>query len=152
VTLVQVSDHREDLAPESEVRQRCAAASREEPLMEQATLLYLDGEYEHALLLLEDAGEAGDLDAEGARLADSCRAALECACLAAIGSESSVLAMAVTVGELTTFSLDSTAGFLLSLVDGASSVQDVLDMAGMPRLAALRYLRDLFERGIVQVF
>jgi hypothetical protein len=74
---------------------------------------------------------------------------LERECLAALGSERARLLVAVSAEELKCFALDQTSGFLLSLLDGATSLEDVLDIAGIPRLVALQHLCSLMERGIV---
>jgi hypothetical protein len=47
--------------------------------------------------------------------------------------------------------LDHRAGFLLSRVDGLSTVEEVLDICGMPRLEALKTLVDLLDRGAIRV-
>ena len=47
------------------------------------------------------------------------------------------------------FANDHRAGFLLSLVDGVSTLETIVDACGMPKLDALRILNDLVERGIV---
>jgi hypothetical protein len=46
-------------------------------------------------------------------------------------------------------SLDHREGFILSLLDGASDVETLLDIAGMPAAEALAVLCDLCARGIV---
>ncbi len=45
--------------------------------------------------------------------------------------------------------LDPRAAFLLSRIDGAMTVEDVLDVSGMPRLEALRVMALLVRRGAV---
>jgi hypothetical protein len=45
--------------------------------------------------------------------------------------------------------LDPKSAFLLSRLDGMSSVDDLLDISGMPRLEALRALALLVKRGVV---
>jgi hypothetical protein len=45
--------------------------------------------------------------------------------------------------------IDHRAGFLLSLVDGSSTLEAILDVCGMPRLDALRILHELVQRGAV---
>ena len=42
------------------------------------------------------------------------------------------------------------AAFLLSRVDGTLSLDEILDVSGMPRLEAYRYLCQLFLRGILR--
>jgi hypothetical protein len=45
--------------------------------------------------------------------------------------------------------IDTRTGFLLSLIDGSSTLEAILDVCGQPRLDALRILDDLVKRGIV---
>jgi hypothetical protein len=51
--------------------------------------------------------------------------------------------------RLPTLAIDSRTGFLLSLIDGASTFEAILDVCGMPRLDALRILDDLVQRGAI---
>ncbi len=52
--------------------------------------------------------------------------------------------------ELATAPISPRAAFLLSRVDGTLSLDEVLDVSGMPRLEAYRYLCQLFLRGILR--
>jgi hypothetical protein len=70
-------------------------------------------------------------------------------CLSAIGSEAAILVVAVSDEELKSCALDNVSGFIVSLLDGATSVENILDICGLPRLLALRHLRSLLERGVV---
>ena len=70
-------------------------------------------------------------------------------CLAALGSPQTILASTLPCGELKRFALDNVSAFLLSQIDGATSVEAILDVACMPPLFALRHLRSLVERGMV---
>jgi PilZ domain len=47
------------------------------------------------------------------------------------------------------FAREHRAGFLLSLVDGVSTLEAIVDVCGMPKLEALRILNELTHRGIV---
>jgi hypothetical protein len=47
--------------------------------------------------------------------------------------------------------LDPRSAFLLSRLDGMSTVEDLLDVSGMPRLEALRLLALLVRRGVVKL-
>jgi hypothetical protein len=78
-------------------------------------------------------------------------AALEQECLSAIGSGSAVLVVTLSHRELTGLVLDPESGFLLSLMDGATNVETLLDLCGLPRLLALRCLRKLVMRGVAKV-
>jgi hypothetical protein len=46
-------------------------------------------------------------------------------------------------------SIDHRAGFMLSLIDGSSTVETILDESGMPKLDALRILDELVMQKIV---
>jgi hypothetical protein len=47
--------------------------------------------------------------------------------------------------------LDPRSAFLLSRIDGSMTVEDVLDVSGMPRTEALRVMALLVRRGAVVV-
>jgi hypothetical protein len=47
--------------------------------------------------------------------------------------------------------LDHWAGFVLSLIDGATSIEQVIDASAMPEIEALRVLSDLREQGLIDV-
>jgi len=52
--------------------------------------------------------------------------------------------------ELASAPISPRAAFLLSRVDGSLSIDEVLDVSGMPRMEAYRYLCQLFLRGILR--
>jgi hypothetical protein len=62
---------------------------------------------------------------------------------------SDVPRVALTSEERSDEILDHRAGFILSLLDGCSSVETVLDVAGLPEHETLEVLCDLCARGIV---
>ena len=73
----------------------------------------------------------------------------EDALLARFGSRTSIPVLRVAFDEVKTLALDHREGFLLSLVDGASSVEQILDVCGMPSLEAARILCRLAAEGVV---
>jgi len=73
------------------------------------------------------------------------------ALLARLGGPRKIPKVAVATAKVVALGLDHRAGFVLSLVDGGSSVEDLLDVSGMPRRDALRILCDLVERGAIKV-
>jgi hypothetical protein len=77
--------------------------------------------------------------------------ALEGIYAARLGSMSHVPIVVMTTVEIDRLEIDHRAGFLLSLIDGASSLEAVLDVCGMPRLDALRILRELVQRGAIRL-
>ena len=52
--------------------------------------------------------------------------------------------------ELSKAPISPRAAFLLSRVDGALTLEEILDVSGMPRLEAYRYLSQLLLRGILR--
>ncbi|HEY8039367.1 MAG TPA: HD domain-containing protein [Polyangiaceae bacterium] len=74
---------------------------------------------------------------------------LERSCLDTLGPLARIPRVAVSGAELGKLSLDHRAGFVLTFVDGMSSLDDILDASGLPRLEALRLLRDLVRAGVV---
>lgn len=52
--------------------------------------------------------------------------------------------------ELANAPISPRAAFLLSRVDGTLTIDEILDVSGMPRLEAYRYLSQLFLRGILK--
>ncbi len=52
--------------------------------------------------------------------------------------------------ELSSAPISPRAAFLLSRIDGTLSIDELLDVSGMPRLEAYRYLCQLFLRGILR--
>jgi hypothetical protein len=51
--------------------------------------------------------------------------------------------------QLRWLSIDHRAGFLLSHVDGVSSLEMILDVSGMPLLDALKILAELQQQRVI---
>jgi hypothetical protein len=141
----------EAFARDSETRQRAAPQTSGEPTLDDARRCHINGDHERALFLISHVLALDPLHPEATALSAECRAALERECLAAIGSEATVFVASASPEELKGFALDNVSGFLISLMDGRTSVEDLLDIAGLPRLLALRHLRKLVERALVCV-
>jgi len=107
------------------------------------------GDYTGALEMSELilAEEPGNLEA--AECGESCRTVLEGMFAAKLGPLNRVPMVVVPRTQMRWLSIDHRAGFILSLVDGSSSVDMILDVCGMPKLDALRILHELVQRKIV---
>jgi hypothetical protein len=138
-------------ARDSEIKQRAASPAESRPTIDQVRRLHLDGDHEQALFLVTRLLELVPLHSEATRLSTDCREALEREYLSSVGSASAILVVAVSHEELKTLALDNVSGFLLSLMDGATDAETILDICGLPRLLALRHLRSLLERGVVVI-
>jgi DNA-nicking Smr family endonuclease len=59
--------------------------------------------------------------------------------------------LAVPLAELTTRALDHRRGFMVSLVDGTSTVETLLDLSGMPEREAMELLGELLAQGVLAI-
>jgi hypothetical protein len=59
--------------------------------------------------------------------------------------------IAVDARELTLLQLDHREGFLVSRVDGRSTIETILDVCAMPADEALEILESLAERGVLYI-
>jgi hypothetical protein len=83
--------------------------------------------------------------------AERCRRLLAESHLTQLGPLHRVPAVVMKRDQLRTLSLDHRAGFLLSLVDGVSSFELILDISGMARDDGLRILADLTQQRVIAV-
>jgi hypothetical protein len=67
-----------------------------------------------------------------------------------IGDLEAVPSSIVGMRELATTGIDHRTAFLLSRIDGSLSYEELLDVAGMPRLEAYRHLAKLLLDGIIR--
>jgi hypothetical protein len=120
----------------------------EDPIAEMNERFSL-GDYTGALEMSELilAEEPGNLEA--AECGENCRSVLENMFSAKIGPLERVPVVVVPRTQMRWLTMDHRAGFILSLIDGSSSVEMILDVSGMPKLDALRILHDLVQQRIV---
>ncbi len=107
----------------------------------------LTGALRYAELIL---GREPD-NSQAKRCAENCRKRLLGLYSSKIGNLGAVPVPALGDAELRWLGLDHRSGFLLSRVDGVSTVEEVLDVCGMPRLEALKTLVDLLDRGAIRM-
>ncbi|HEY1694595.1 MAG TPA: hypothetical protein VGG39_20635 [Polyangiaceae bacterium] len=120
----------------------------DDPLAEMRERFSL-GDYTGALEMTELilAEEPGNLEA--AECGENCRSVLENMYAARLGPLQRVPMVVVPRTQMRWLSMDHRAGFILSLIDGSSSVDMILDVCGMPKLDALRILHELVQQKIV---
>jgi hypothetical protein len=112
---------------------------------------YAVGDFSRALSIAEDILARTPDDAAARRCAQNCRDVLTQMFAARIGPLDQVITVVVSPDEIQWLALDHRAGFLLSLVDGQSTVDEILDISGMTRLDALKIIFDLTERQVVRL-
>jgi hypothetical protein len=66
-----------------------------------------------------------------------------------IDNPAAVPILAISPIEFHEHAIDSRAAFLLSRIDGVLTIEDILDVSGMPRLEAYRYLCGMLRQGIL---
>jgi hypothetical protein len=72
----------------------------------------------------------------------------EAAYLRRLGSMQSIPRMVRPMQDL---ELDQRSGFVCSFIDGASTIEDIIDVSSVPKLEVLRILDDLVAQGGVSV-
>lgn len=130
------------------------AQETDDPPMEKpASLsgLYAVGDFSGALQLAEEMLSKSPDNETARRYASSCREVLTKMCCARIGSLEQTMRVVVAPEKIRWLSIDHRAGFLLSLVDGQSTVEDLLDISGMARLDALRIIAELVSKKVVSL-
>jgi len=110
---------------------------------------YAAGDFAGALTLAEALLEDDPNHADARRYAQSCRDVLMQMYTARLGPLDQVVSVAVPQDQVRWLSLDHRAGFLLSLVDGSSTIDEILDISGMVRLDALRIMFQLLEQQVI---
>lgn len=140
--------------PEESTDSLRLVSARGRSLTPDATTEMLDrfalGDFTGALRAAELILGRSPSHAEAQRVASASEQKLVSFHLARLGSASTVLAVRVANNEVRWLGLDHRAGFLLSLVDGTTTVDELVDLSGMKRHEALRLLAELLDVGAVE--
>lgn len=107
----------------------------------------LTGALRHAELIL---GRTPDNE-QARRCATNCRNRLIQLYSSKLGRLDRVVEVVLSDSQLRWLGLDHRSGFLLSRIDGQSTVDELLDICGMPRLEGLKTLANLLERGAIRL-
>jgi hypothetical protein len=122
---------------------------RGDPALQDMKDRYAMGDFSGALIMAEGILESNPHDEEAGRYAHSCRDVLTQMYSARLGALSQIVRVAIPQDQIRWLSLDHRAGFLLSLVDGNLSIEEILDVSGMSRLDALRIMYTLFDQRVI---
>lgn len=132
-----------------------ARSSTGSPLPDESSTImhdrYAVGDFTGALAIAEKMLQENPSHAEAKRYADNCRDILTQMFSARLGPLSQVPHVMLGSDQIRWLTLDHRAGFLLSCIDGSSTVEEILDVAGMPKLDVLRVLCDLLQAGVIDI-
>jgi len=119
-------------------------------LVEDALKLMREGDLESALELLELASrhEGDRLELQG--YLDLVRSRLLSGYRERVGGMQAVPVVQLAGADIRKFNLPAPAGFLLSLVDGHTSVEELVSLSGLDPFETLRTLSGLLEAGILR--
>ncbi len=126
-------------------------ASKEDPAITEMKDRYAMGDFTGALVIAEGIVESNPEDLEAPRYAQTCRDVLIQMYSARLGSLDKVARVSVPSDQIRWLTLDHRAGFLLSLIDGVSTVDQILDISGMTRLDALRIMYQLLDQRVISL-
>jgi len=109
------------------------------------------GDCSGALLVAESILEADPENVEALQYVEKCREVLQKMYLSRLGGLNRIPQVVTSAEQMRWLSLDHRAGFVLSLIDGTCTFDEILDMSGMRRLDALRILFDLLQQNVINV-
>jgi len=92
---------------------------------------------------------ACDTGGEGASIRDAERQLLIRIFETQLVSLKRVPHVSISPAQISRLGLDHRFGFMLSLIDGNTTFDDLLDIAGMPRIEAFRILESLLRQGVI---
>ncbi len=130
---------------------RSAPADQDLDLVSDMAERYALGDFTGALRAAELLLGISPEHAEASRYARSSRERLEQLFTSRLGPLSRIPRVAIPDHEIRWLGLDHRAGFLLSRVDGCHTLEEILDVSGMPRLEALKTLSELVGAGTVRL-
>lgn len=107
------------------------------------------GDFSGALDVAEQILNREPNDMEARSLSEKCRDVLLDMYSSRISAMDRIPQICMSPDQIRWLSLDHRAGFMLSMIDGISSVDDLLDVSGMQRLDALRILCSLLDQKVI---
>ncbi len=128
-----------------------AAAERPSSPAEEMRDRFSMGDFSGALERAETILALNPADAEARTMAARCSDVLFEMYSSRVGDFSRGVRVVMSPEKLRWLSLDHRAGFLLSLVDGVSSIDELLDVSGMKRLDAVRQIANLLEQKVIEL-
>lgn len=120
-----------------------------DPALRELNDRYAMGDYSGALVVAEGVLAQDPTHSDALRFARNCQEVLTSMYSARLGPLDQIVSVGLPCEQVRWLSLDHRSGFLLSLVDGCSTIDEILDISGMPKLDALRIMFSLFQERII---
>ncbi len=146
---IQTADRR-SVPREESVPERRGERARDDAWAE-ARRQIARGELEEALELLSRSVDGATFSLQREATIELVRSALYRDYLTTIGDLAGVPVVVADAGELTNYNLPANAGFLLSLLDGVTDLENLVTVSGMDTFEALRTARKLIDVGLVEM-
>jgi hypothetical protein len=108
-------------------------------------------DYAGALRVAEDMLALRPDDDLARRCAEDCREMLVRVYQSQVGGADDIPGLVVDMAQVASASLDQWSGYVLSCVDGNTTISELVDICSFPRLDTLRILHGLIQSGLVRV-
>ena len=128
-----------------------AAKQDSESLFAKAQALLGQGRLEAALDLFEALALQSPSQPEVQQQLEAVRSQLLKRYRECVGDPVLAPQLCLSLPEIMKFNLAAQTGFLLSLVDGNTTTEDLISLSGMDSFEALRTLNGLFQLGILEL-
>jgi hypothetical protein len=115
----------------------------------EARRMYERGEFEAALDICGKVLSRG-ANADAEELKSAIEGEIERTCLLRLGSLTHVPELNPSA-DITSLGFDHRAGFLMSQIDGMMSLEDILELASMPRFESLQLLVEFLEKDVIKL-
>jgi len=135
----------------SEIELSEVVGEEDASLLADALALFRKGEAQESLEMLETLARENSRRLEIQGYLELVRSHLFGYYRDRVPDASRVLKVKITPEEIMRFNLPADAGFVLSMVDGSTSVNEILALSGMDPFEAVRVVNRLLEAGIVEV-
>lgn len=128
-----------------------ASGEEDSSLLADALELFRKGEAEESLELFETLARENPRRLEIQGYLELVRSHLFKYYRERVAGASGVLRVRISPQEIMRFNLPANAGFVLSMVDGHTSVNEILTLSGMDPFDAVRVVGKLLDAGILEV-
>jgi hypothetical protein len=123
----------------------------DDPFLAVVREAYERRDYDGAIKAAQDILAIRPNDPDATMYVNECRTKLEALYAFSMGSPYRIPALRVPREILRARNLDHQVGFVLSLIDGRSSVEEITDVCPLPAPDVLKILFDLVEYGTIEV-